>query len=156
MKHKRRIFFSVFFLVLALTGFVFAQSYTPGSDDDPVVTKSYVDDKLSELKSYIDSKGSGSSGSNGAVAVFTPILVKSGASLIGEAGTELILRSGAATAIEVDHNGISDLTAGKDLKMNEKVGMNHYLIVPKADGRGIKITSREDAWVMVKGGYTIK
>jgi hypothetical protein len=157
MKHKRQIFLCALITAFCLTGYVFAQSGSPGSSDDPAVSKSYVDAQLAEIKTYIDTKASGSSpGNGGSFAVFTPILVKSGATLIGMEGTELILRSGAATAIEVDHNGIADLTAGKDLGMNEKVVQNHYLIIPKSDGRGIRITSNEDAWVMVKGGYTIQ
>lgn len=157
MKHKRQIFICALIAAFCLTGYAFAQSASPGSSDDPAVSKSYVDAQITEIKTYIDTKVSGSSReSQGSFAVFTPVLIPAGSTLIGGEGTELILRSGAATAIEVDHNGISDLTSGKDLKMNQKVAQNHYLIVPKADGRGIKIGRQADAWVMIKGTYSLQ
>ena len=70
-------------------------------------------------------------------------------------GTELILRSGEATAVgNIDGDGVSDVTLGVDLKMGEKINRNHLLIVPRKDGRGI--VAKTDSWIMVKGKYEIK
>ncbi len=152
MKHRRKTFLGVLFLLIALVSMVFTIG-AAGSDTDPLISKSYLDTKMNELKSYIDSKTSSNSGS---ASTFTPILVPAKATLLGGEGTELILRSGAATAIEFDKNGIADVTAGKDLRQGIAVPKNHLILIPKEDGRGIKISNSEDAWVMVKGTYTVK
>ena len=105
---------------------------TPGSETDPVVTKSYVDSKVS----------------------YTPVRLDAGQKLIGDEGTEVILRSGEATAIDNGANGISDITAGKDLMTGYTVAANHLLLIPRKDGRGIAVST--EAWVMVRGNYTVQ
>ncbi|MDR1247005.1 MAG: hypothetical protein LBK57_08270 [Clostridiales Family XIII bacterium] len=108
----------------------------PGSESDPVVTKSYVDKQLSE-----------------AGGVFVPLEVSAGKRLIGGAGTEIILRSGEASAIGSESNGISDLTEGLDLQTGAAVSRDHLLLVPRDDGRGLSATT--DVWLMIRGPYTI-
>jgi hypothetical protein len=66
----------------------------------------------------------------------------------------LILRSGDAYAIDNGVDGLSDVTSAKDLKGGVTITANHLLLVPRADGRGIRAGS--DLWVMVKGSYTIQ
>lgn len=130
-------------VLVVATAAVFAETYDPGSAEDPVVTKSYVDAQIAALKS-----------SGGTATVFEPINVKAGQKLIGGAGTELILRSGDAYAIDNGVDGLSDVTSAKDLKGGVTITANHLLLVPRADGRGIRAGS--DLWVMVKGSYTIQ
>jgi len=118
--------------VLLLAGAaVWAAGGAPGSEEDPVVSKSYVDGRTA----------------------FSAVELADGQKLIGTGGTEIILRSGEAAAIDNGVNGISDLTAGSDLMSGDAVGLNHLLMVPRADGRGI--TALTDAWVMVRGEYEI-
>lgn len=124
----------VIFVLVLVTGIGYALAGTDspaGSQGDPVVTKSYVDSK----------------------SAFSPISLTAGQKLIGGEGCEIILRSGEATAIDNGANGISDLTDGKDLITGNWVFLNHLLLVPRSDGRGIKATT--DIWVMVKGEYSI-
>lgn len=124
----------VIFILVLVTGIGYALAGTDspaGSQGDPVVTKSYVDSK----------------------SAFSPISLTAGQKLIGGEGCEIILRSGEATAIDNGANGISDLTDGKDLITGNWVFLNHLLLVPRSDGRGIKATT--DIWVMVKGEYSI-
>ena len=115
-----------------------AASGAPGSESDPVVTKSYVDQKLA--------------GAGG--GAFTPVQVTAGQSVIGGEGTEIILRSGEAAVIADGANGISDLTQGQDLKGGTPVRENHLLLVPRSDGRGI--TAVTDILVMLRGSYTLR
>ena len=132
MKRKSLIITMVIVLVFS-AGFAFAAfADGPGSGTDPLVSKSYVDAKTS----------------------YTPIQVTAGKQLIGKEGTEVILRSGEATAIDNGANGVSDITAGTDLMTGMQVGMNHLLLVPRDDGRGIYAVT--DIWVMVRGDYIIK
>ncbi|MDD2216052.1 MAG: hypothetical protein PHR60_06515 [Eubacteriales bacterium] len=145
MNKRKAIISIVVIIVIATTVAAGAQTYDPGSKEDPVVTKSYVDAQIAALKS---------SGGSGSAATFEAVFVEAGKKLIGGAGTELILRSGRASAIDNGADGLSDLTGAKDLIGGSDVGKNHLLLVPRDDGRGIRATT--DLWVMVKGSYTIK
>ena len=129
--------------VFAVTVAAAAAADTPGSEGDPVVTKSYVDSQIAQLKG-------GGTASNSYVVV----QVGAGQRLLGKSGTEIILRSGEATAIDNGANGVSDMTAGKDLMTGQSVGQNHLLLVPKDDGRGIQAIT--DLFVMVRGSYSIQ
>ncbi len=142
-------------IVIASTVIVFSE---PGGTDDPVVTKSYIVDKvIPEIKAYIDQQ-LGIIPSDGSVTAspvsFDVVSVSKGQSLIGEAGTELILRMGKGTIIATQKGGIADTTAGYDLANGTAMPSNHLLIIPVADGRGFMAS--ENVLVMVKGGYTIK
>lgn len=137
---------AVFVIVIAIFGLTIiagAAVTTPGSEGDPVVTKSYVDSQIAQIK------GSGSSSD-----IYKKVSLSAGQKLIGNVGTEIILRSGEATAIDNGANGVSDITGAKDLMTGQWVAQNHLLLVPGSDGRGITATT--DIWVMVRGSYTIK
>jgi DNA/RNA endonuclease YhcR with UshA esterase domain len=144
--NKRKITVTIVLLVFIIaTVAVGAETYEPGSKEDPVVTKSYVDSQIAALKS-----------DDGTISpeTFKAVEVKKGKRLIGSGGTELILRSGEALAIDNGADGLSDLTGAKDLKEGMPVIKNHHIIVPRDDGRGISAST--DLWVMVKGDYSIK
>jgi len=85
---------------------------------------------------------------------FTVISLKKGQTLVLGGGSEVILRSGQATAISGESGTLVDVSAGKDLNNGVAVPVQHLIIAPKGDGRGLKITA--DAYLIVRGGYTIK
>jgi len=85
---------------------------------------------------------------------FTVISMKKGQTLVLGGGSEVILRSGQATAISGESGTLVDVSAGKDLNNGVSVPVQHLIIAPKGDGRGLKITA--DAYLIVRGGYTIK
>ena len=134
----------------------FASSYAPGSEQDPVVTLSYVNAQIDNLRAYVDSKALNpeSQGETSTMISYDIVNLKTNQKLIGKESTEIILRSGEAEAIDNGVNGISDLTEGKDLLSGDTVITNHLLIVPRDDGRGIKAIT--EIYVMVKGGYEIQ
>jgi len=135
---------------------VYASSKEPGSTEDPIVTLSYVELKLEQLKDYVDQKSfsSNQQPSNPIEsATFEVVELKKGQSLIAGAGTEVILRAGEAIAIVSSLGGLSDVTGAKDLQKDEKVPMNHLLIIPRDDGRGIRALA--DSFLLVRGGFTI-
>ncbi len=155
---KRERFFKL--LIPAVLIFVLAGSIAvfsePGGTDDPVVTKSYiVDTVIPEIKDYVNQRiGNGGTSTDAKPATFTVVNLTEGQSLIGDAGTELILRMGKGVVISTEKGGIADTTAGYDIANGSPMPSNHLLIVPLADGRGFKAQS--DVIVMVKGGYTVK
>lgn len=85
---------------------------------------------------------------------FTVISMKKGQTLELGGGSEVILRSGSATAISGESGTLVDVSVGKDLLNGAAVPVQHLVIAPKGDGRGMKITA--DAWLIVRGGYKIK
>lgn len=120
-------------LALALWGITaFADNADPGGSGDPLVTQSYVDQ-------YVQ---------------WEVADLKAGQVLKGKAGTELIVRRGQAVVVDSSGNGIPDVTAGADITANNIVPLNHLLIIPREDGRGIQVT--DFAVVMYRGGATIK
>jgi len=141
-----------FMVLLALAIFsiaamaVQADVGNPGSQSDPIVTKSYVDLVESKLRQYVDSKSNGSK-------ELEIVYLANGEQLIAESGTEIILRSGIATVIDAPNGGLCDITAGKDLKKGEEISQNHLLIVPRSDGRGVK--AQTNVVLMVRGSFTV-
>jgi len=103
----------------------------PGSPEDPLISKSY-------FERYVR---------------LDVVELPAGARLVAEAGTELILRSGRATAIGSQLGGLSDVTGGKDLQTGQTIPQNHLLIVPRSDGRGVLATT--PCIIMVRGPRTV-
>ncbi|MGZ4111311.1 MAG: hypothetical protein ACXVP5_02595 [Tumebacillaceae bacterium] len=122
----------------------------PGSADDPIVTKSYVDAKLAG-GGGTNNGGGGSTGSD----AFAVVQLAAGQVLKGSAGTEIILRSGSATAVSSVNGAVVDVSGSADLAQGAKVAINHLLLVPRTDGRGVKAGSSTN-FFMVRGAYTIE
>ncbi|WP_336762432.1 hypothetical protein [Paenibacillus sp. USHLN196] len=153
----------------------------PGTADDPVVTKSYVDQQIQKALgggastgsgnssgSNNGSTGTGNSGSTGGDTSLPPLVsgasdaveivtVKPGQQLIGKSGAEFIVRSGKAVIVSEGTNGVADLTDGIDLMNGQAAPTNHLLSFPR-DGRGITVLegNKYSLTVMVRGGYTLK
>jgi uncharacterized coiled-coil protein SlyX len=178
-------------LVIIMTSFftvhivraVTAVSPEPGTDNDPVVSQSYVDQKVGEIAAKLEtanttiselSKKLSEAGekvnklteANDAITKqlkeikpdsfkFQPLELKAGQKLIAGASTEIILRSGSAKAISGTYGGLSDITAAKsaDLTTGAPIALNHLLLVSRDDGRGI--TAVTGCWLIVKGTYNI-
>jgi hypothetical protein len=115
----------------------------PGSEQDPLVSKSYVDARLEAFLSQL-SVG----------AEMTVVELGAGQKLIAGAGTEIIVRGGSAVIIDSELGGLCDVTEGKDLRKGEPAPANHLLLVPRDDGRGIQAIGA--AIVMVRGAYTVE
>ena len=133
-------------LCLAMSVAVCVYAANAGSESDPVVTKSYIDKVIADLKNN-------SSGGGGSYEVIGPL--SSGTVVVGGDSTEMILRSGAASAYipTTAGGGISDLTGGLDIKDGKAISLNHLLLFPRDDGRAIRIT-KDNSYLMVKGEYS--
>lgn len=156
MKFRRTIVVLGIAGAMLFSGLAYSE---PGTAEDPLISLSYLEEKLDEIKDYIDSKiketstspGTGTSIDAGLVVVE----LFNGQLLIGEAGSEIILRSGSATAVTSPLGGLSDVTSGVDIGEGKSIPPNHLLIIPRSDGRGIFVT-KNSTFVMVRGGYTIR
>ncbi|MGE7825195.1 hypothetical protein [Paenibacillus sp. NPDC093718] len=136
---------------------------TPGTTDDPVVTKSYVDQQIQQA---LNGGGGGSTNPTNPTNPTEPststeevknVALKPDKILIADAGTEFIVRSGNAVIYTEVASGVADLTDGKDLLNGETAPKNHLLSFPR-EGRGIQVKEGQTSnlIVMVRGGYTIK
>ncbi|NLX90332.1 MAG: hypothetical protein GXZ07_01860 [Firmicutes bacterium] len=130
----------------------------PGSEEDPLVTASWVEARLNTFSKTIKAELAGQQAGNGSqktpeapseqppagqiIAVPSPapayevIVLQPGTKLLTGAGTEFILRSGKARIIAGPGGGIADLTAGKELVDGDAVPREHLLLSPRDDGRG--------------------
>lgn len=151
--------------IFSLTYMVMAANSEPGSNDDPIVTQSYVEMRNDQLRYYVDESlkkfedtinqlSGGNTEAPQGGASFEVVNVPAGRRLIAGASTELILRAGKAVVIDSPLGGIANVTVGKDLKKGDLITANHHLIVPRDDGRGASAVT--DSIFMVKGAYTIK
>ncbi|SEG61979.1 hypothetical protein [Paenibacillus sp. UNC499MF] len=170
-------------ILTVLASPIHAAAPTPGSADDPIVTKSYLEQyvqglggsvgtgggsnglteskikeiiaqEIAKLPTNNDGGGTPSTGQGNAMKV---VVLKAGQTILADAGSELIVRNGKTLAVSNDDNGIPDVTAGKDLAAGTVVQNNHLLIFPR-DGRGVKPDLKEtaDVYVMVRGGYVVQ
>lgn len=158
------------FLIVFLSFNVAVALDTPPDENDPLVTQSYVELRINQVKTYFDEKINSivsdvsslkteisnmkqTTPSNNA---FEPVILKYGQRFIGEAGTEFILRVGTGKSITTDEGGIVDATGGIDIQNNKELPKQHLLIIPRSDGRGMQVTDKQGAIIMVKGGYKIQ
>jgi hypothetical protein len=91
---------------------------------------------------------------NTTAPTYEVILLKKGTTLVSGKGTEIIVRSGKCVGIATNNGGLADATAGKDIKTDEAIELNHLLIASRDDGRGLK--ALEDSYMIVRGVYTLK
>lgn len=161
------------FIIVDISSISFGQ---PGSSDDPLVTYSFVEKRIEQLKYYIDEKLGTNNNSeiqrliqenetikkqlaqlstNSSGVGLEIVELSAGQRLICGAGTEIILRSGSARAIVSELGGLSDITSGKDLASNEPISLNHLIIIPRNDGRGAYVDGKF-AIFMVRGYYEVK
>ena len=164
-------------LVLSAVVISAADGVTPGSEQDPIVTQSYVEQKSEQIKYYIDSLIAQETAklktelelkeqeiaklreeikdAAKAAGKFQVVEMQKGQMLIAGEGAEIIPRSGKFSAIEDAFGGLSDITAAKDLKNGEAVVNNHMLIAARGEGRGLKALA-DKSFLIIKGTYTLQ
>lgn len=141
--------------LIAATAAVIA---SPGSGEDPLITLSYINEKvIPEIKDYIDEKFASNEPddkpNDAASSDFVLVNVKAGNQIIGAEGTQFVLRMGKGTIVATENGGVADLTAGADLPHGTPIPANHNLLSPKNDSRGLYMET--DGIVLIKGTYTV-
>lgn len=153
-----------------------------GSQADPLVTLSYLNETFmgqllerveetltarnatlkTELEQEISSReqeilrqlgGTAGSTVNTAVVGFTTVTLTKGQTLYGNAGCEVLLRSGSATcyAEGASAPGLVDSTEGTTILHGTALTPNHLYLM--TDRRGV--TASEAVTLLVRGGYQI-
>lgn len=156
-----------------IAGAVAENTPEPGSEQDPLVSKAYVDgvaanylaeiaklnEQVTALKAQVEASNAKveefklqlQSSPSGAQA-FIYVTLEKGQQLLPGAGTELILVGGKATSVPgKDGGAILDITSAKALTKGSSIVLNHMLVSAKDDGRGVKASVKST--VIVKGLY---
>lgn len=130
----------------------------PGSEQDPLVSKSYVDTSAAKndatikqlqseielLKSKLGETGASSEG-------FKAVELEAGTTAFTGSGTEIILRSGKAVSVKGENGVMADVTSAKNLVAGAAVADNHLLISSRDDGRGLRAVTK--SYLLVRGAY---
>jgi len=173
---KLKVVLTSFFSIIALLFLTQVISVAdapsqPGTANDPLVTKSYVDElvqkkvaeEVAKIKGGITAPTSTPTPTPTPVTTpgesegVTVIELKAGQILYAAAGAEFIVRTGKTLIVSSDDNGVPDVTSGKDIAPNGTIETNHLLIFPR-EGRGIKPDpkNKDGIFVMVKGNYILQ
>lgn len=149
---KKNILLMAVTVAVLLFGTVLAVSAgtggDPGSVDDPLVTRSYVESQIN-LRLNEALKTHAQSSMQWQVVDLAP-----GQRMIGEASTEFIVRYGTTTVVDSTGNGIPDVTTGTNVVSGQNITTNHHFIIPRTDGRGI--LAKTKAVVMYKGQIEVR
>lgn len=162
MKRKKLLTVLAAMVILALgvgIGAYAASNY--GTQSDPLVAKSYLDNVLTpqlqqQFQAQLDESvsameqqiaGAASSGA----ANFASVSLGNGQTLTGDAGCEIILRTGSATVI--GSSGLADVTDGVMLSAGSAVTQNHLLTI---GGNGSGLTAASATTLLVRGAYSVK
>ena len=137
---------------------VFATEYVAAND--PLVTLSYLMEVFApmlkeEITAEIDTSIPDAPVN---LSVGYEVLeLSQGQFITSKGGTvELIVRPGSSAIVvsDIPDNGLSDISEMKEVLDGNEVGINHALIIPRGDGRGVEITS-EKAYVLIRGDYLV-
>ena len=172
---RKKLYIAGLGLAFLAGGLIFGQvggnllSANPGGAEDPLVSRSYVDMRFNELVQLINAQQFAAPQVNteailneiladierffGGDAAFSPVHVYAGQIILAGEGTEIILRSGTATAHVPGPDGIVNATAGQDIFQGAQIPANNLMIIPREDGRGIRATT--NAWFIIRGDFRI-
>ena len=144
--------------VIGVVGFTTlnAANNNVGSNNNPLVTKNYVDAEISQQQQYITElreEIQELKQERGNSNTYKTVVVPQGKIIYGKDGTEMIVRAGEGTVVTTGTLGIQDVTAGEDITNGKVVPRNHLIIVPREDGRGLMATRQ--LTIMVRGEYII-
>lgn len=157
MMMKKYILATAIVASLSCVATASANAPVPGSVDDPVVTKNYVDQKIREALGGTVPVNTGVGNQSVDANAFEIVQLKSDQILMAKSGAEIIVRRGKTTVVSTDGDSVIDATTGEDVNAGGEIKNNHLMIFPR-DTRGLKPdpSSTKEIWIMVRGGYTLK
>ena len=154
MNTKRaRIIVCAVLALCAIAGITVYAAYSYGTKDDPLITKSYLDEVLTpELMAEFNAQLGAADGDTG--AAFEVVTLSKGQTLSCQVGCEIMLRIGTASASGPDSPVLVDTTSGTTLEDGGALVKNHlYMVTIVNNG----LTASADATkVLISGSYTVK
>lgn len=117
----------------------------PGSSNDPLVTRSWVEAFVKQKMSSTPSAGP-----VGGSMVWEIKELEPGEVFLGRDGTEFVVRSGRALVVDPTGSGIPNFTTGTNVAAGMAAAPNNLFCIPRSDGRGIK--AQTGVIIMFRGG----
>lgn len=163
-KKNFRILFCTLLVLAGLTAIASTASGGAGSQSDPLVTLSYltetftgqvmdkVDQLLTRRNAQLTEELSGGQASAGPSQAYVAVTLSAGQILYGEAGCEVLLRSGSAGCTASAAPGLVDTTSGGTIAGGAQLQANHLYLM--TDSRAV--TTSGGAVLLVRGGYTVQ
>ena len=174
MKKIMTVAVAVFAALTLIVGITALAATNYGTQGDPLVTLSYLNDVLrpeldSEFDSMLGEKSDelkeefdaavkeledkyANSSAGGSMSTYSVVTIENGQKLTGAVGTEIMLRVGSAKVSAPASPGLIDTTTGGILENGSQLVKNHLYMVT-IDGRAIVSTAH--TLVIVRGQYTI-
>lgn len=150
---KTKIIACALLALCAIAGITVYAAYNYGTKDDPLITKSYLDEVLTpelmaELEAQLNAAGSDTD------AAFKVLTLSKGQTVTCQVGCEVMLRIGTATASGADSPVMVDTTSGSTLENGGALVKNHlYMVTIVNNG----FTAYADTTkVLISGSYTVK
>ena len=155
MNRKRiRTFLCALLVLAGLTAIAHTASGGAGSQSDPLVTLSYLTEtftgQVMERVDQLIAQRDGQPG-GGQARTYTAVTLSAGQTLYGEAGCEVLLRSGGASCVASAAPGLVDTTSGSTISGGAQLQANHLYLM--TDSRAV--TASDRAVLLVRGGYSI-
>ena len=145
--------------------FTVAYAANAGSQNDPLVTKSYLDGPfMQQVQSLVDQtvdarkaeleRAAGQNSGTAVGNVFSVVTLSQGQTLVGDVGCEVMLRIGTAVCGTSDSVGLIDTTTGANVGNGGALVTNHLYMVTIST-RSVTATSGT-VKVLARGPYTIR
>ena len=140
-------------------GRAYAAAGSYGTREDPLITLSYLTDKLSpslleqfdeSLSKAVQDLKNEMQGGGGVTTTYKLVTVQSGQTLTGQTGTEVLLREGAL--ILQENSSMVDMTDARAVNVGASLAVNHLCMFASDEG---KVTAAADTKLLVRGNYTI-
>ena len=112
----------------------------PGSVNDPLITKSYLDSYISNLGITADAQ-----------AGYSKVVLEKGKTIIGHAGTEILLYSGSANAYAKSAD-LVNITMGEAVDDGLSLGKYCVYLCPDSEAG---VTAMSELVIFVKGSYSV-
>ena len=154
-------------IVLAAAVLAAGEAALPGSEGDPLVTLSYINDVFTDyvkelfrnalneksrtVTESLESRLSALEDAAGLGRTFETVTLSDGAVLVCREGAEVMLREGSAAAEAA--SALTDLGGGEAPKAGENLGTNRLYLIT-ADSCGIRAKGKTE--LLVRGEYEIK
>ncbi len=174
---KRKILTSVLCIAVAAVFSLFTLTtvLAYSSDSDPLVSLSYLNDVVlpmlreefsgnntvknddKEVTENVSKDITDANQTAANIGTYELLELTSGQTVLCESATEIIVRPGSLVTVvsPFEAQGIADITNGNELLDGQEIPINAYCIIPRGkDGRGFYVLS-ENAYIMIRGEYTI-
>ena len=153
IRKKFRTFLCVLLALAGLTAMAYTASGGAGSRSDPLVTLSYLTETFTgQVMEQVDKIIAQQDGQAAGVSrTYAVVKLSAGQTLRGQAGCEVLLRSGRVSCNAANQPGLVDTTAGASVGGGTQLQMNHLYLM--TDVR--TMTAAGDATLLVRGGYSV-